>query len=56
MKKLFVICDDGSKTTYTMKDSVNHMKYVDRHINYSYVLSIIFQQYPKKNNEPIVFK
>lgn len=56
MKKLFVVCDDGSKTTYTMKNSVDHMQYVDRHINYSYVSSIILQQYPKKNNEPIVFK
>lgn len=56
MKKLFVICDDGSKTTYTMKNSVDHMQYVNRHINYSFVFSIVLQQYPKKDNEPIVFK
>ena len=56
MKKLFVTYDDGSKTTYTMKNSVDHMQYVDRHIKYSCVSAIILQQYPKKNNKPIVFK
>ena len=56
MKKLFVAYDDGSKTTYTMKNSVDHMQYVDRHIKHSCVSSIILQQYPKKNNKPIVFK
>lgn len=56
MKKLFVICDDGSKTTYTMKNSTDHMKYVDRYINYTYVSSIVLQQYPKKDNEPVVYK
>lgn len=56
MKKIFIICDDGSKTTYTMKNNVDHMQYVNRHINYSYVKSITLQQYPKKNNEPVVYK
>lgn len=56
MKKLFITCNDGSKTTYTMKNSINHMEYVNRHIVYSYVKSIVLQQYPKKNNDPIVFK
>ena len=56
MKKLFVTYDDGSKTTYTMKNSVDHMQSVDRHIKHSCVSAIILQQYPKKNNKPIVFK
>ena len=56
MKKLYIICDDGSKTTYTMKNCVDHMKHVKKHMNYSYVSSIILQQYPRKSNEPIVFK
>jgi hypothetical protein len=56
LKKLFVICDDGSKTIYTIKDSVDHMKYVNRHINYNYVKDIILQQYPKKDNKEIRYK
>ena len=56
MKKLFVTCDDGSKTVYTMKNNIDHMQYVERHKNYTYVKSIVLQQYPKKNNEPIVYK
>lgn len=56
MKKLFVQCNDGSKTTYTIKNNVDHMQYVNRHINRSYVKSIILQQYPKKDNEPIIYK
>ena len=44
MKKLFVKCNDGSKVTYTMRNYVDHMQYVKRHINYSYVISIILQQ------------
>ena len=30
MKKLFVTYDDGSKTTYTMKNSVDHMQYAPK--------------------------
>ena len=56
MKKLFVICNDGSQTVYTMKNKVDHMQYVERHINHSYVKSIVLQQYPKKDNESIVYK
>lgn len=56
LKKLFVICDDGSKTVYTIKDNVDHMQYVNRHINYNYVKDIILQQYPKKNNKEIRYK
>lgn len=56
MKKLYVICDDGSKTVYTIKNHVDHMQYVNRHINHSYVKSIILQKYPKKDNEPVAYK
>lgn len=56
MKKLFIICNDGSKTIYTMKNNIDHMQYVDKHINYSYVSTIVLQKYPKKDNEPIIFK
>lgn len=56
MKKLFVKCNDGSSTTFTMRNFVDHIKYVEMYINKSYVISIILQKYPKKNNEPIVYK
>lgn len=56
MKKLFVKCDDGSNVTYTIKNNVDHMPYVNRHIVSSYVNSIVLQYYPKKDNEPIIFK
>lgn len=56
MKKVFVIYDDGSKATYTMKNSVDHMEYVNRHIDCCYVTSITLQQYPKKDNKLITFK
>lgn len=54
MRKLFVMYDDGSKITYTMKNSVSHQEYFERHIRDRGVKSIILQQYPKKDNEPIV--
>lgn len=56
MKKLFVKCDDGSKVTFTMGNSDDPNKYVKMYINKSYVNSIVLQQYPKKDNEPIVYK
>ena len=56
MKKLFVTYNDGSQAIYTMKNKVDHMQYVERHINYSYVKSIVLQKYPKKDNESIVYK
>ncbi|MCC5422491.1 amino acid transporter [Clostridium botulinum] len=56
MKKLFIKCNDKSKATYTMKDFVDHMEYVNKYINKSYVESIVLQQYPKKDNEPIIYK
>lgn len=56
MKKLFVKYNDGSKTIYTMKNHVDHMKYVKRHINDSDVSSMILQQYPKKDNEAIAYR
>lgn len=55
MKKLFVSYSDGGKLIYTMKNNIDHMQYVDRHINCLSITSIILQQYPKKNNEPVVF-
>ena len=56
MKKLYIKYNDGSSTVYTIKNSVDHMQYVNRHINYNSVESIVLQQYPKKDNEPVVFK
>lgn len=56
MKKLCVTYIDRSKITYTMKNSVDHMEYVDKHINSLVVVSILLQQYPKKDNEPVFFK
>ena len=56
MKKLFVTYDDESTVTYNMKNSVNHMQYVNRHINSSCVKSIILKPLPINKNEPIVYK
>ncbi|NFA68849.1 amino acid transporter [Clostridium botulinum] len=56
MKKLFIKCNDKSRATYTMKNFVDHTEYVNKYINKSYVKSIILQQYPKKDNEPIIYK
>lgn len=53
MKKLFIVCRDGSKVTYTMKNSVDYEPYLKRHLG-SRVLSAVLQQYPKKDNKPIV--
>lgn len=56
MKKIFVKYNDGSSTTYTLKNSDNPTEYIDRHINNVDLKSLILQQYPKKDNAPIVYK
>lgn len=52
MKKLFLKFKDGSKVTYTMKDSCSHLPYFNRHLG-SGMVSAILQYYPKKNNQPL---
>lgn len=56
MKKLFVTYGDGGRLIYTMQNKIDHMEYVNRHRFDWDVESIILQQYPKKDNEPIVIK
>lgn len=56
MKKVFVEYNDGSKVTYTMRNEIDHMKYVNRHIHDKNLSLVILQQYPKKNNEPVILK
>lgn len=54
MKKLFIVFDDNSKITYTIKDSTSWVPYWTRHQDMKkYMKSAILQQYPKKDNEPI---
>lgn len=55
MKKLFVEYNDNSKITYTLKNNVDHMKYVYKHIMDKGIKSITLQEYPKKDNEPITY-
>lgn len=52
MRKLFLEFNDGSKITYTIKNSVDWEQYFDRHSKRS-MKSAILQQYPKKNYEPV---
>lgn len=54
MKKLFIEFRDGSKVTYTMKNSVDHMQYLRRH-GEIYMRSAFLQQYPKSKHERVVF-
>ena len=51
MKKLIITYRDGSSITYTMKNSIDHAKYLNKHIG-PLVKSAVLQKYPKKNNEP----
>lgn len=53
MKKLTIICKDKSKVIYTMKNSIDYKPYLTRHLGSS-IESAILQQYPKKDNEPVV--
>lgn len=54
MKKLFIVFDDNSKITYTIKNSVSWLHYWDRHkYMKNRMKSAILQQYPKKDYEPI---
>lgn len=53
MKKLFIVFNDKSKVTYTIRRNyVDPMKYFNRYSKSS-MKSAILQIYPKKNNEPI---
>lgn len=53
MRKLTIIFKDNSQVKYTIKDSVAWEPYFERHSKSS-MKSAILQQYPKKNNKPIV--
>lgn len=53
MKKLIIIFKDKSKVTYTMRDGISYLPYLNRHSRSS-IENAVLQQYPKKNNEPIV--
>ncbi len=53
MKKLIIVCKYGSKVIYTMKNFVDHEPYLKRHLG-SGIVSAILQQYPKKDNEPMI--
>lgn len=53
MKKLVIVFKDNSKITYTMKNSIAWEYYFERHSKSS-MKSAVLQQYPKKDNEPII--
>lgn len=53
MKKLKIVFKDKSQITYTIKDYVPWEPYFERHLK-SDMESAILQQYPIKNNEPVV--
>ena len=55
MKKIFITYWDNSKLTYTLKNDTDEKEYLDRHKNSFLIKTMIFQQYPKKDNEPIVY-
>jgi len=53
IKKLFIIFNDDSKVTYTIRRNyVNPMDYFNRRSK-SFMKSAILQVYPKKDNTPI---
>ena len=54
MKKLEIIFKDKSKVTYTInRKGIDWRKYFCKH-NKALIKSAILQEYPKKDNEPIV--
>lgn len=53
MRKLKIIFKDGSKITYTIKDWVDWGPYFSRH-QASSIKSAVFQQYPLKDNKPVI--
>lgn len=53
MRKLTITFNDGSKVKYTIKDFVAWEPYYNRHAKSS-IKSAILQQYPKKDNKPLV--
>ncbi|WP_195972525.1 amino acid transporter [Clostridium thermobutyricum] len=55
-KRLNVQFEDGGKLTYRMFEWRNHQPIIDRYLSLPNVKSVILQKYPKKDNEPIIFK
>lgn len=53
MKKLIIEFKDNTKITYTMKNSVAWEPYFNRHLKFN-MKSAVLQQYPKKDNQPII--
>ncbi|EPR12481.1 hypothetical protein L323_07965 [Ruminiclostridium papyrosolvens C7] len=53
MKKLKIVFKDKSQITYTIKDFVPWEPYFERNFK-SDIESAVLQQYPIKNNKPIV--
>ena len=53
MKKLTIIFKDKSKVIYTMKNSIDYKQYLARHSVLN-AESVVLQQYPKKDNEPLI--
>ena len=53
MKRLKIVFKDNSSIVYTIKDCIDYQKYFEKHSKGS-MRSAILQQYPLKNNEPVV--
>ncbi len=53
MKKLKIVFKDKSKIIYTIKDYVPWEPYFERHSKLD-MESAVLQQYPLKNNKPVV--
>ena len=53
MKKLTIVFTDKSKVVYDLKNSDDHFMYFRKHAIYR-IKSAVLQQYPKKDNEPII--
>lgn len=53
MRKLTIIFKDKSKVVYTIRNKIAWLPYLQRHSSFR-IESAILQQYPKKDNEPII--
>jgi len=53
MRKLTIIFKDKSRVIYTIKNKVAWLPYFQRH-SQQRIESAIMQQYPKKDNEPLI--
>ena len=53
MRKLTIIFKDKSRVIYTIKNKVAWLPYFQRH-SQQRIESSIMQQYPKKDNEPLI--